>query len=447
MRDFLPAFLLFAAAFANAVPEVAEAAQHNSGMAGKLLDLQNYCGFAERQPTEGDIFSVAGISAVSLIPQSNNTTSDRASPSLLWSLAVQYPTTAAFKSAPSAECGGHDNLFEIYNPSGLRFDGGKLAYEYGKSMHEVPLSLDGPNPVPLVLDASALRQADFETLIANLSAKLSGKLAIGYSYRKTVWMVVCKPAMGEGGEIGGTYCGCESETAVGTTTYEKELLDERGFFVETGPSQEFWVSPPLEKRLEGSQREQVIFFSRRLLAKISAVADGKLVGEGSTYKYNVGIGRCGEKFVDAVFAPHGNNMALNVSNESVFPFQLVDKNASYLPFYAEFEWNETAGRKEMLLSAEDRFGGMDSFSRSFSVRRPDAFSGGADGEMEAGALGEGNEAMNIRKGSDTQTPAAYPAAQKNGPLPSFSSLVIIFVLPFAFGAIAVVRWLSHLHGK
>lgn len=447
MRNFLLSFLLFAAAFANAVPEVAEAAQYNSGMAGKLLDLQNYCGFAERQPTESDVFSVAGISAVSLIPQSNNTTSDRASPSLLWSLAAQYPESATFKSAPSAECAGHDNTLEIYNPSGLRFEGGKLEYEYGESVHEVQLSLDGPNPVPLVLSPGALRQADFETLFANLSVKLSGKLAVDYSYRRMVWMVVCRPAIGEGGKVGGTYCGCESETVPGTTTYEKELLDERNFFVETGPSQEFWVSPPLEKRLEGAQREQVIYFSRRLPAKISAEAGGKFVGEGSTYKYTVGIGRCGEKAADAVFAPTGNNMALNVSNESVFPFQLVDFNASYLPFYSEFEWNETAGRKEITLASEDRFGEIDRFSRSFSVRRPDAFSGGADGGKEAGAPGEGNEVMNTRKGSDTQTPAAYPAAQKVEPLPSFSSLAIIFALPFAFGAIAIVGWLSKLHGK
>lgn len=432
MLKFLLALLLVACMIANAAPEVEEAARHNSGLAAKLLDLKNNCGFEERQPSEADVFSVAAIKTVALLPEVDNTTSDRASPSLLWSIGAQYPSSATFRFEPSEECAGHDNTLEIYNPSALRFEEGKLAYGYGNSHSEATLSLEGPNPVPLELPSAALGQADFETLFANLSVWASGKLGIDYSYRRTEWRMVCRPAIGEGGEVGGTYCGCESEMASGSATYEKELLDERVFFVETGPSQEFWVNPPLGKRLDGAQKEQVIFFARRMPSAISALADGKLLGRGLSYKYSVSTGSCGETVVRSYFSPEGNNMALNMSNETVFPFQLVGLNASYLPFYSEFWWNETAGRKEMLLSAEDRFGFADNFSRNFSVRKPEKFS---------------SETAGARQGSDTQPPAYYPQAPKQSPLPSFSALAVLLALPFTFGAIAAIRWLSKLHDK
>src|SRR3989344_7660 len=113
---FVIALLLVASA-AYPVKEIEDAAGHNAEIAPELLDLSNHCSFPERQPTEGDIFSAVGIAAVSIIPQADNATSDRAGPELLWSLSAQYPQAAVFDS--HSGCSGH--RLEISSPR-LQFD-------------------------------------------------------------------------------------------------------------------------------------------------------------------------------------------------------------------------------------------------------------------------------------------------------------------------------------
>lgn len=430
------ALLLAFSASAYAVKEIEDASRHNAGIAGILLDLGNHCGFPLAEIADGNVFSAAGMRAVSLIPQAGNATSDRASPQLLWSIAAQYPASAAFRFPPTEMCSGHPTTLEVYNPGRPRLEGGRLEYRYGSSENTVQLGLDGPNPVKLELDRSKVQEEDFEALFAVLSVRLSGRISVEYEYKRTVWIYICRPAIGGNGEVGGTYCGCESEVAFGTATYSKDLEDHRNFSVENGPVQEFWVNPPLEKRLDGSQMARVLFFARRIPSKISASADGLRLGYGEPYKYNVSTGSCGEQVVEGYFSPTGSNMGLSAGNKTVFPFQLVEKNASYLPFYAEFEWNESAGERRVQLSFEDRFSGEDNFSRNFSVRKPSPFSS----ESGSGALA-------IRRGSSAEAPAAYPTPQKHGQLPRFSELAGLFILPFALGAIGIVGWLARLCGK
>ena len=431
----LAALLLFLIAFAHAVQQVEDAAAFNSGLGKQMLSIGgNRCGFAERQPAEGDVFSVAGIRAVSLIPQADNETSDRRNVTLLWSIAAEYPDTAVFYSPASEGCPDRQNSLEIRNPGALKFEDGKLTYAYGSSQTVVPLGLSGPNPVPLLLDKNNLRDADFETLFASLSANLSGTFSIDYQFIKTVWRVVCRPAINGNGEVGGISCGCEADTTGGTRAFATGVADSRNFSVENGPVEEFWVNPPLEKRLEGSGMGEVIFFARRIPSRISASSGGNELGENTPYQYATSTGGCGEQEVTGVFSQAGNNMAVNASNRTCNPFQLVDKSAAYLPFYSEFSWNGTPGKKEMLLAFEDRFGFSDSFTRNFSVRAPAPFA--PDSESPAG--------MAVREGGDTQTPAAYPTPDSGGTSPSLAALAIVFALPVAFGAIAAVRWMGKL---
>lgn len=433
------ALLLCLSALVHAVQQIEDAAAFNTALAQGMLNLnENQCGFPERQPTEENIFSVAGIRAVSLMPQVDNTTSDRRNVTLLWSIAAKYPETATFSSPASQGCPGFLNTLYIYNPGMLKFNDGNLKYAYGNSVMNVPLALTGPNPVQLLLDGSSLRDSDFETLFANLSANLSGRFSIDYTFRKTVWRVVCRPVIGGNGEVGGTVCGCESDTTGGTRTFATYVADNRNFSVETGPVSEFWVNPPLEKRLEGSQYGELIFFARRMPSEIIAAVDGKNLGGNAPYKYDVSTGVCGEQEVTSIFSPEGKNMVVNSSNQTYHPFQLVGKNASYLPFYVLFSWNETPGRKKMLLSFEDRFGFTENFTRNFSVRAPTPFVPSSD---------SGANEMAIRKGSDTETPAAYPMPASGGTSPSLVPLAIVFALPVVLGAIAFIRQIGRHHDK
>jgi len=416
-------FLLSAAA-AFAVPEVDGASQHNLAMAGRLISGANYCGFAEKSFTLDDMFTSSGIKAVSMIPQVNGTTSDRSSPALLWSLTALYPDSHTFDYTNPKECAG--TIHALTSPTNARFSG-TLDYSYGSYSGSAPLSLAGPNPVPLVLRPDALQQPDLETLFVNLSVKLSGTFSIDYTYVKTTLVLLCSPA-----------CSCFRFSVTQTKTYQTQVDDSRTFFVESGPVETFWVNPPLYSRLDGNERSQLGFFARRMPANVSVQVDGKEIAEGGPYRYAVRAGSCGEEIVDSSFSPSGVNMALNMSNGTVFPFQLVDKNASYLPFYSEFWWNETAGRKALAVFFTDRFNGSDNFSRNYSVRKPEPFSG--NGAPAGGGLA-------IRQASEKATPASYPVAQGPQPLPSYSALAILFALPFALGAIAIIRSIARLHGK
>ena len=413
--------LLFCAA-AHPVKEVDDAAAFNTALAPALLDLGNHCGFPVSQPSVDDPYSYAGIKAVSMVPQVDNNTTDRADAKLIWSLGASYATYLHTQNANRGFCDPTE--FTLSNPRNAKFIG-TLQYSYGSQSQSVPLAVAGPNIVKLNLDSAALRDADFDTLAANLTVGLAGTMSVDYTYTKIEYVY-------HADDKGNQYCEPVT-TVIDPKTYSKQLSDSRIFSVENGPVEEFWVNPPLEKRLEGDQSGEVIFFARRMPSEINASVNGVLLGENSPYKYIISTGVCGEQEVTSAFLPEGKNMIVNVSNQTYNPFQLVDKNATYLPFYAAFSWNETPGKKAMLLSSEDRFGFVDNFARDFSVRVPAPFSSGyITGEMAT------------RKGSDTETPAAYPAPISESSSPPLAAIAIVFALPVAFGAIAVIGWMGKL---
>ncbi|MCX8175457.1 MAG: hypothetical protein N3E51_04605 [Candidatus Micrarchaeota archaeon] len=416
-------FTLFLCRCAAAVQEVEEASLHNLAIAGSLLGGKNACGSAVRQPTLDDPFYSASIDAVALIPEADGATSDLSSPSLLWSWSADFPSSYSFALPPQADC--PVGSYEIYAPGKPALADAKLEYRYGNRTAVVQLSGEGPNPVPLLLDSGSLSEQDYCSLRANLTILLSGKARLEYRYKQTEYARRC----GQTGNYSG--CWCEEKAEFGVRTYQKPLFDKRVFLVETGDSYELWLNPPLAGRLVGFQNAQVLLFFRRMPAKISAWEGGRLLGEVLPYRFNVSVGRCGEKAVRSFFEPNGSIFA-NKSQSPAFPHQLVEKNASYLAFYAAFGWNETAGEKNMVLEWEDFFSNRMNFSRRFYVRQPAAFHPDAQG------------ATAIRRAGKEKTAAAYPARVQPEPVADWSLLGALFSLLLAGGAVWVARLQSRL---
>ena len=416
--------LFASAALAFAVPEAWQAASHNIGISGSLLG-RNACGFEAKEPSEGDMFAHAGMRAVSLVPLIDNVTSDLSSPSLVWSWAADAPPYASFRLPGTTECPGGEIV--LFNRSEISFYDAKMAYKYGNKTKEKALSGTGPNPVPLDLNTSSLNEADFSQLHANLTVKLSAKAGVGYSFRKRELYHKCEYYENA------TVCYCAEKFTTGRKNYEKEIGGERYFLVEAGPVQEFWLNPPLQKRLDGDSDGKVLFFSRRMPGKITATVNGREIASSSPYSFETTNGSCGEKLVKSKWNPSSMNSKINMSNETVAPNQLVEKNASYLPIYLEFGWRESAGGRQMLLEYEDWFSNKMNFTRNFSVRKPAPFTA----NESAGSLA-------IRAGDDKTSPAAYPSQEKAGVLPDIVPLAALLALPLAFGAIGILRWMRKI---
>ena len=181
--------------------------------------------------------------------------------------------------------------------------------------------------------------------------------------------------------------------------------------------EEFWLNPPLQSRLDGGGNGEALLFARRMPASVSVFSDGKAVGSALPYEFSVEEGGCGELSVRAGFAPIGDNMEMNKSAGPLFPFQLVEENASYLPFYVRFGWNETRGRKKVEIAYEDWFSHAFNFTREFSVRNPESFSpGGYGGEMT------------FRQADDRTAAAAYPSGAAGGAPVDFAAFAAGFAL-------------------
>ncbi len=415
--------LCFLSGMPLAVFEIENASGYNFAIADSLLGADNPCGLERRAATADDIFSVADIAAVSIVPSVGNVTSDLSSPKLLWSWFASFPQSATFPIHSDGSC--PEGTLELYNPAWKNLHEAKLVYKYGNRTVEANLSGDGPNPVALELDSGHLQGSDYEGLFANLSINLSGKIGVSYSYRKTEYAETCTHTE----EFEG--CNCEESVEFGIKPYEKEVGSERMFLVETGPVEGIWLSPPLLGRLAGNEKGTVLLLARRMPAMITAVADGREIANAVPYKFEVKNGECGEKIVEQAFEPEVANAIVNASSLTVFPYQLVAKNASYLPYYFEFFWNETAGRKRVVLEFKDRFSHSQNFTREVSVREPAQFSD--DG---------GQGAMNLLHGDWKNTPAAYPSQEKTGTGIDLSSLAILFAIPFALFSIGIIRWLQ-----
>jgi len=418
--------LLFAlAGTAYAARHVWEAASHNINLSGSLLG-SNACGFASRAPSEDDAFAYAGIRAVSLIPQVDNVTSDLSSPMLLWSWAAGAPEEVSFRLPGTTECPGGE--MRLFSRSAISFSEGKLHYSYGNASMETALASGGPNPVPLALDRGWLRGSDFSQLYAPLQVRLSAKASVEYSFRRRELFKTCEH------HENFTLCYCEEKITRGKRKYERRMEDARNFSVEVGPVQELWLNPPLLSRLEGEGEGRVLFLARRMPASIAASSDGEKIASASPYSFEESLGPCGEKRVKSAYAPSGENALIANWSQALFPHQLVDKNASYLPFYLRFNWSQGAGRHKLVLEYEDWFSNKISFPRNFSVRKPEAFSADA---------GEG-AAMAIREGGGGVSPAAYPSGEKSGALPRVAPLAALAAFPFALGAIGILRWLRKI---
>lgn len=423
MGALLAAFaVLFLASAASAASEIESSSAHNFALAGALLGSDNACGLAERTPTADDIFSVASIAAVALLPMADNRTSDLSSPKLLWGWSAKSPRSAQFEVAPDDGC--QPGRLELYAPSEKRLEGGKLEYAYGNRRMAVGLEPGGPNPVGLDLNESHLREEDFVGLFANLSVNVSGKASVTYSYGKFWQERVCTDY---GDYVG---CGCETRSEFGLKAFEKPVKSSRTFFVEVGKNEVLWLNPPLQNRLAENQQGKLLIFARRMPAKISVNADGREIAAGKMYGFAVSEGSCGEKIVQSKFFPESLNAFANASTEPVSPTQLVEKNASYLPHYFEFGWDESPGRKNITVFYEDWFSNAANESREFFARRPEGFFGDA-------APG----AMALREGDARRTPAAYPAKESSGQAIGASFLAAVFAIPFAFAAIGILRWL------
>ena len=419
MREIL--LLLAACQLAFCVAEVEQASSYNAALAPSLLGAANPCQEQGAATTQDDMLALAGIRIVSAVPQVGNVTSDRAEPKILWSWFATFPQSAAF-SSPSAD-GCPDSVLELYSPSGPFLSDAKLSYHYGSGTEGVPLGPSGPNPVPLDLNESFLGEGDFAQLYANLSLEISGKVSVRYSYTDTDYSQECHESGGE------SNCACEPHTSLGTREYSMSVSDSRVLLVETGPVQESWLNPPLHKRLAGNGTAKLLVFARRMPANISASAGGRAIGWSSQYAFSDGIGRCGEMTVAASSQSHQNGLSAHVGNSTLFPSQLVDRNASYVPVYVEFEWNESPGKKTLNISFEDWFSGQQNFTDNFSVREPGAFSAGT-----------GSAGMEVRDGTDSLSPAAYPAPEKSAALPDYSALAALLALPIALCAYSVLPW-------
>ena len=428
MAFLLFIIVLFAPLFS--VAEMGQASSQNTALAPSLLGAENACSAPSRLPSEDDIFSVADARIVSLIPQVGNTTSDLANASILWSWSAAFPSEARFSIRDEARCPAGE--IRYFSPSSPTLSGA-LSYSYGNSTETLPLSATSANPIPLNLSATKLADADFLQPFASLSFILRADLSIIYSFSKSSYAYRCSDMDGYTG------CGCEKNHDNGFRTFKRSLSDARNFSVEVGPNSLLWLNPPLSSRLAGNGDGKVALFARRLPANLSLAFRGKEIANAQPYSFSVATGPCGEAIVGREFSSSDDAATGVFINTSapIFPSQLVDKNASYLPFYLEFPWQADAGRANFTIVFEDAFSHQQIFSREFSVREPTPFS------SLPGAAGEGG-AMEKREASDDATSAAYPTRQQQAAFPDFSIIAVAFAFPLAIGALALSRRLEWL---
>ena len=417
------AFIAVLCSCAWAVLEVEQASMHNLALAPLLLGAENACGAQTRVPTQENIFSVADARIVSIVPSVCNTTSDLANASLLWSWSASFPSEAVFPVPSDPRC--LEGEIRYFAPSQPSFSG-ELSYSYGNSSESLSLSSDEPSPVPLNLSAAKLTEEELSTLLIPLPVSLNASVSVTYQFSKSSYSYFCT----EMGEYIG--CGCDRHDESGTRTFSTALSHSRNFSVEAGPVELLWLNPPLSSRLEGQGTGKVAFFARRMPANISFSFAGKSLGFAQPYLFSVHEGVCGEKITEREFSPSGS-VFLNAS-EPLFPSQLVEKNASYAPFYAEFPWQAAAGKKEFFIFFEDAFSHSEIFAKNFSVRQP------LPPSLPSGS----SDAMQQVAATDSNTAAALVAPQKQSSFPDFSVLAIAFALPLAIGATALCRRLEWL---
>ncbi|MCX6771978.1 MAG: hypothetical protein NTX79_08075 [Candidatus Micrarchaeota archaeon] len=449
MRALLPtlcsmalfASLLLFCAPLFAVAEVEQASCRNIALAPSLLGARNACNAPSRAPSSGDIFSVADIRIVSLAPQVGNATSDLSNASAIWSWSADFPQEARFPIKEDARC--PDGEIRYFAPSSPSLSGA-LSYLYGNSTETLALFSNGANPSPLNLSAGKLAASDFLQPFASLSIALRANISIAYSFSKSGYSYQCSSINGY------VACGCGRNFDSGFRTFQRSVFDARNFSVETGPDSVLWLNPPLSSRLSGDEAGKIALFARRLPANLSLVFRGKEIASVQPYSFSVRTGACGEAIVEREFLPARASAGVFINTSApIFPSQLVDRNASYAPFYLEFPWHADAGRANFTVIYEDAFSRQQAFSREFSVREPAPFfspsgAAGAGGAIElcSGTFAracQGQGAMERREASESATSAAYPALPQQAAFPDFLLLAAAFSLPLALSAAALCR--------
>ena len=425
---FVSLFLLCAPLFAAAAVE--QASSQNIALAHPLLGAKNACSVPARVPTDGDIFSVADARIVSLIPQVGNTTSDISNASALWSWSATFPEEARFSIREDERCPAGEIRYSVPSSPSLS---GTLSYSYGNSAEALALFSNSANPIPLNLSADRLADADFLQPNAFLSLVLRANISVAYSFSKSAYAYQCSSNNGY------VACGCKRNYDFGLRTFRHGVFDARNFSVEVGPDSPLWLNPPLSSRLSGDESGKIALFARRLPANISLVFRGKEIAAVQPYSFSTRTGPCGQAIVDREFsASKGTAAGISINASApIFPSQLVDKNASYFPFYLEFPWHAEAGKANFTIVFEDAFSSRQNFSREFLVREA------APLVPSPGAAKSGG-AMEKREASDGATAAAYPASQQPGAFPDFSIIAAAFAFPIAIGAAALCRHLEWL---
>ncbi len=409
----------------HGVSQIEEASGYNRNIAGSLLGGKNSCAVEGRQATAENPFEVAEARLVGLIPMANNATSDLSNATLLWSYSASFPNSVSFPIEGGGGC--PQGQYLLHSPSAARFEEGMLRYFYLGNEQEVGLFSNGPNPLSLQLGREGNGTAGFELdgAYALLSARVNGRIAVTYQFRKAAYSMQCQNV--ENGE--GRFCGCQETVESGARVYAQEVEAHRDFWVETGPNSMLWLNPPLQARLEGNESAKVLLFERRMPSKISAYADGKLLGENYPYSFSVRAGSCGEKVVEARFMPDNQGMNVSVGDGSVRPYQLVEKNAAYLPFFLQFGWPQGRGAVSSEILVEDWFSHQQHFGRNFSVRRPEAFSS----NQTAAAVA-------TREADGSTSPAAFPPSLAGpGNYPDLSVIAPLLAVGVCLGAYGLVR--------
>jgi hypothetical protein len=430
MRIVQSALFIIICSCASCVMEVETATLHNLGLAPSIIGAKNACHSQQLTPTQSDLFEVADARIVTILPQVGNTTSDMSNASLLWSYSASFPKQARFSIRHDPRCPAGE--IRYFSPSAPSFSG-VLSYRYGNATETIALSALGPNPAPINLSAGKLSDADLSSLHANLAVFLNASITVAYNYQKAYYSYGCG-GMGDG-YVG---CGCERKLEAGVQRFQTSKSHERNFSVETGQAYAVWLNPPLASRLDGGGKGKVAFFARRMPALISFSFSGADLGSVQPYLFSTRIGDCGEKIVERRFLPNGSEIFLNAS-EPLFPLQLVEKNASYVPFYAEFAWSSIAGKAAFGIDFEDAFMHKQAFARNFSVRRPVVFFG--PGIKGAQAI---PGALQREGATDSAAAAVFPSQQGSAPFPDFSSLAAAFAAPACICAYAICRRLEWL---
>ncbi|MEM4554406.1 MAG: hypothetical protein QXT25_00970 [Candidatus Anstonellaceae archaeon] len=386
---------------------IKQAEEQNLKLAESLLGAENPCMLPTKSPTPSDPFYVSGVKIVAVIPQIGNLTSDLHRPRILWSWFAQYPKYAEFEIPSQQGCPA--GTLQFWAEGLPAFSDGLLYYEYGNQTKQVRLGPSGPNPIQLELERpSHLADMVFEPL----SLRVSGTIEVKYRYAKTEYTYECPSA-----------CICRQHASEGAMTYRKQHSDTKEVLVETGPLEWFWANPPLQKMIDAHQQLEGLFFARRMPSSVFVFADRELAANFTAYEIAERQGDCQQTELELKESFLGQNMSLKNLSE-IYASQLVQQPAVYLPLKVNISIQQKVGRRNISIVYESLFSDVFAFESSISVREPAPFESS-----------QAKEAIALRAGNDSVSPAAYPlpkGSMRVGGFAATGALVLIVLSGLAY---------------